>query len=301
PGEPVALQLVGTDPRGQPVTYAATGLPPGLTVSGNGGLISGAGATVGVYSVTATVTNGSLSSSQSFTWVIDGSSPSVAITSPTTQAAFSTPDTFVALEGTASDDVGVVAVAWESNRRGAGAATGTTMWSTSPVPLKAGQNVITVTARDVAGHTATATLSVTSPGTPPPTVTITLPTSAPTYATSSTTITLGGTASDGIGVTAVTWVNDRGGSGNATVDAGQSFTSWSESNVRLMPGSNVITVTAWNASENSSSAVLTVQRANDPPALVNPGDRTNAEGDVVSLQLAGSDPNGDALTYTAAG
>src|SRR5947207_12589859 len=84
PGEPVALQLVGTDPRGQPDTYAATGLPPGLTVSGNGGLISGAGATVGVYSVTATVTNGSLSSSQSFTWVIDGSSPSVAITSPTT-------------------------------------------------------------------------------------------------------------------------------------------------------------------------------------------------------------------------
>lgn len=40
---------------------------------------------------------------------------------------------------------------------------------------------------------------------------------------------------------------------------------------------------------------------NAPPALANPGDQTNAEGDNVSLQLAAADPDGDALTFSAAG
>jgi len=123
-------------------------------------------------------------------------------------------------------------------------------------------------------------------------------TSAPTYATDSNTIALSGTASDGIRVVEVKWVNDRGGSGPAIVAPGQS-TSWSEPEVRLMPGVNVITVTAFNPSGNSSSAVLTVDRANNPPSIVNPGNRTSAEGEVMSLQLAGSDPDGDRLTYTS--
>ena len=40
---------------------------------------------------------------------------------------------------------------------------------------------------------------------------------------------------------------------------------------------------------------------NAPPALANPGDQTNAEGDAVSLQLAAGDVDGDALTYSASG
>ena len=40
---------------------------------------------------------------------------------------------------------------------------------------------------------------------------------------------------------------------------------------------------------------------NAPPALVNPGDQTSAEGETISLQLAATDPDGDALTFSAAG
>src|SRR3990170_4384040 len=43
----------------------------------------------------------------------------------------------------------------------------------------------------------------------PPTVTITWPTSNPTHITGSSLLTLGGTASDNVGVTQVTWTNDR--------------------------------------------------------------------------------------------
>ncbi len=40
---------------------------------------------------------------------------------------------------------------------------------------------------------------------------------------------------------------------------------------------------------------------NNQPSLTNPGDRTNAEGDTVSLQLAATDADGDVLTYSATG
>jgi hypothetical protein len=40
---------------------------------------------------------------------------------------------------------------------------------------------------------------------------------------------------------------------------------------------------------------------NQNPTIQNPGDRNNAEGDVVSLQVSASDADGDALTYGASG
>src|SRR5882672_11487998 len=86
-----------------------------------------------------------------------------------------------------------------------------------------------------------------------PTVTITTPTTNPTFSTSSPTLTLGGTASDAVGVTQVTWVNDRGGSGTAT-----GTTSWTASGISLQTGVNVLTVTARDAAGNLATASLTV-------------------------------------------
>ena len=113
----------------------------------------------------------------------------------------------------------------------------------SGIALSSGANVLTVTARDAAGNTSTDTLTVTY--TPPadttlPVATITGPTSAATFATGTTPLaTLSGTASDNVGVTQVTWANDRGGSGTAT-----GTTSWSVSGIALSSGANVLTVTA---------------------------------------------------------
>src|SRR3990170_6462872 len=73
----------------------------------------------------------------------------------------------------------------------------------------------------------------------PPTVTITTPTSSPTYTTGGSLLWLGGTASDNVGVTQVTWANDRGGSGTAT-----GTTMWSVGGIALQLGTNILTVTA---------------------------------------------------------
>ena len=117
--------------------------------------------------------------------------------------------------------------------------------------------MLTVTARDAAGNTSTDTLTVTyTPSdTTNPTVSITTPTVNPTHSVSTTPLSIGGTASDNVGVTQVTWVNDRGGSGTAT-----GTTSWTVSGIVLMNGANVLTVTARDAAGNTSTDTLTVKR-----------------------------------------
>jgi concanavalin A-like lectin/glucanase superfamily protein/HYDIN/CFA65/VesB family protein/fibronectin type III domain protein/Big-like domain-containing protein len=94
-------------------------------------------------------------------------------------------------------------------------------------------------------------------GSPPdttlPTVGITTPTSGTTYNTRTSPLTIGGTASDNIGMAQVTWANNRGGSGTAT-----GTTSWTAGGIALLSGANVLTVTARDAAGNAVAAVLTV-------------------------------------------
>lgn len=98
--------------------------------------------------------------------------------------------------------------------------------------------------------------------TTPPVVTVTSPTSNPAYATSSSRLDIAGTASDNVSVAAVTWSNNRGGSGRAT-----GTTSWSVTGITLWPGSNVLTVTASDYAENTSSDTLTVDYSFPVPIL----------------------------------
>src|SRR5262249_13892609 len=165
---------------------------------------------------------------------------------------FTTNTSPLTIGGTASDNVGVTQVTWSNSRGGSGTTTGTTSWSASGIALQAGTNTLTVTARDAARNTATAPLSVTSDHTPP-TVAITIPTSTTIFATNTSSLALGGTAADNVGVTQVTWSNSQGGSGTAT-----GTTSWSASGIALQAGTNVLTVTARDAAGNTATTTLTV-------------------------------------------
>jgi hypothetical protein len=81
-GTSASLQLVGGSPNGKALTYSATGLPAGLSVDANTGLISGTiTAAAQSYTVTATVTDTSnQSASQTFTWqVASGAAPQVLL------------------------------------------------------------------------------------------------------------------------------------------------------------------------------------------------------------------------------
>lgn len=87
-----------------------------------------------------------------------------------------------------------------------------------------------------------------------PSVTIIGPTTAINYTSSSATLTsLAGTAVDAVGVTQVSWANSLGGSGTATGSM-----SWNVPSIPLLNGTNIITVTAQDAANNSGTATIRV-------------------------------------------
>ena len=79
-GASVALQLTGRDPRGDSLRYTAAGLPGGLMISQNLGLISGVAVVPGTFEVTVSVSDGVLSASRSFTWSVGPSAGSTGST-----------------------------------------------------------------------------------------------------------------------------------------------------------------------------------------------------------------------------
>jgi hypothetical protein len=94
----------------------------------------------------------------------DTTPPSLAITTPA-GPTFSASATPLAISGTASDDVGVTLVYWNTDQLQSGVASGVGPWNAS-IPLASGANVVTVSAMDAAGHATSSTLTVTY--TPPP-------------------------------------------------------------------------------------------------------------------------------------
>lgn len=86
-----------------------------------------------------------------------------------------------------------------------------------------------------------------------PSITITAPTTSSTHTASSSPLALGGTSSDNVAVTQVTWSNAAtGGAGTAS-----GTTSWTAS-VALAAGANAITVRAQDAAGNSATDTITV-------------------------------------------
>ena len=98
------------------------------------------------------------------------------------------------------------------------------------------------------------TVTYTPPDTTIPAITITGPTTSSTYATVSSALTVSGTASDNVGVTQVSWSNDRGGSGTASSTASY----WSAAGIALQSGTNIITVSARDTAANQKTDTITV-------------------------------------------
>jgi len=195
----------------------------------------------------------------------DTTPPSVAITVPSSGATVSGTVTVTA---NASDNVGVLGVQLRLDGAPLGAEDTTTPYTVAWNTTSAlnGVHTLTAVARDGAGNTATSAPVVVTVGNAdvtPPTVAITSPTSSPTFTTNTSSMALGGTASDNVGVTQVTWMNSRGGNGTAT-----GTTSWTASGIGLQMGTNMLTVQARDAAGNTKVATLTATLTDTaPPAI----------------------------------
>ena len=69
-GDPVLLQVEAEDPDGNPLTFSALGLPPGLSIDPASGLISGVALQTGLYPVAVTADDGTESGVFGFQWVV---------------------------------------------------------------------------------------------------------------------------------------------------------------------------------------------------------------------------------------
>ena len=165
------------------------------------------------------------------------------------------------ISGTVSGGRPPVIVDWQTNQGYSGKAVVGTgdSWSANGITLVTGANTLTVTAFDSAQKTASESAVVTrlaatpATGTAPLSIHISSPSAAVVTASSST-ISLGGTAS-GAGVTGVTWQTSGGSTGTAT-----GVGTWLAPNVPLLTGTNTIIVRVAAVSGASAWASVMVVR-----------------------------------------
>ncbi|MCW5552134.1 MAG: hypothetical protein KIS67_08195 [Verrucomicrobiae bacterium] len=186
----------------------------------------------------------------------DTIAPQVYVSAPLTGARVSDPA--LPVSGTAVDDVAVSVVEFQINGGVWNTASGTTNW-TGTATLQVGTNAVSVHARDTSGNTssvASVTVVYLPPDVTAPTLTILSPTTNATFFTSDPAVSLGGQATDNVGVQSVLWANERGGNGAAAL-AGS---TWTSGPVVLLVGQNNLTVTATDAAGNSKQAQIIVDR-----------------------------------------
>src|SRR5260221_11301930 len=195
----------------------------------------------------------------------DTTPPTVSITAP---AAASTVSGSVTVSATAADNVGVVGVQFLLDGANLGtedtASPYSVTWNTATAAN--GSHTLSARARDAAGNTATASVTVTvnNPDTTPPTVSISAPANG---ATVLATITVSATASDNVGVAGVQFQLDGANLGAEDTTAPYSV-SWNSTTVAN--GSHTLSAIAPDAAGNKTTATITVTVNNPAPDTTPP-------------------------------
>ena len=289
-GQATVLQLVGSDPNGNPLTYTATGLPAGLALTASTGRIAGTPTTAGgPYNVTATVSDGTLSASQSFTWTIQAGNAAPTLTAPGNQAA----------------TVGQVATLQLVGNDANG---DTLTYAASGLPpglqVTASTGLIAGTPTTAGSYNVTATVSDgTSSAQQSFFWTIQLPNVAPSLVNP-------GNQTSSVGQSVVLQLQGSDSHGDPLtysstgLPPGLQLTASTGriAGAATTQGTYNVTATVSDGSFSASqSFTWTVRAANVAPTLNAVGNQTTLVGQAVTLQLVGSDSNGDALTYAASG
>ncbi len=154
---------------GNTVTYSASGLPPGLSISA-GGTISGTPTTPGTYTPTVTVTDSQALAvtSTSFTWTVTNT---VSVTHPANQSSVSG-TAITPLTNSATDSQTGQTFTWTATGLPTGLSIASSTGTITGTPTTPGTYTPTVRATDGAGFagstsftwTVTNTVSVTNPG-----------------------------------------------------------------------------------------------------------------------------------------
>ena len=313
-GTAASLQISASDSAsGQTLTYSATGLPAGLSISSSTGLISGTPTTSGSYSVTVTAkdTTGATGSA-SFTWTINSTTGNtVTVTNPGSQTG--TVGTAASLQIKATDSASGQTLTYSATGLPAGLSISSTTGLITGTPTTAAANSVTVTAKDTTGATGSASFTWTI--------------SAASSCASQQLLTNGGfetgsispwTSSagvladtgEGVPAQAGSWLAWLDGYGEAhtdtlaqtvTIPAGctvASLTYWVEVNSTTSSTSNKLVLEILNSSGTVLSSSTVVTAANNDSAYKEYSANLAAyAGDKVTIEFVGTEVNGGNTSF----
>jgi PLD-like domain/Putative Ig domain len=160
-GGTVDYQVQADDTCTGSLSYSASGLPKGLSISSSTGVISGTASTAGSYPVTLTGTDSTgPSGSATFTWTVgSGTANTVTVTNPGSRSG--TVGTAVSLQVAASDSASGQTLSYSATGLPAGLSIGSATGLISGTPTTAGSSTVTVTATDTTGASGSASFAFT--------------------------------------------------------------------------------------------------------------------------------------------
>jgi len=168
---PLTLKATDSNPSATIASWAATGLPAGLSINATTGVVSGTPTTLGTSTVKVTATDsGGYSGSVSFTWTVKDL---VTVTSPGTKtSSVNVAISPLTLKATDSNPSATIA-SWAATGLPAGLSINATTGVVSGTPTTLGTSTVKVTATDSGGYSGSVSftwtvkdlVTVTSPGT----------------------------------------------------------------------------------------------------------------------------------------
>jgi hypothetical protein len=155
----VYYQTQGEDTATGTLSYKATGLPTGLSISSTTGDISGTATKAGTYTVTVTGTDTTgATGSATYTWNVgSGTTNTVTVTNPGSQTG--TVGTAASLQISASDSASGQTLTYSATGLPAGLSISSSTGLITGTPTTAGSNSVTVTAKDTTGATGSASFT----------------------------------------------------------------------------------------------------------------------------------------------
>ena len=298
-----------TDVDGDALTYAATGLPPGLSINALTGVISGTLLNQGSYSVTLTATDSNgLSTSQSFNWTAAATPNNGPNTVGSLSASTGNDGAAVTVNASgAFSDLDGDTLTFSATGLPAGltidASTGVisgTVGGHASNATSGGVYTVIVTANDGRGGSVSQGFTFTASN-PAPTASADSAAGIEDNALSGNVLSNDSDA-DGDALAVSTTPVMAPSHGSVVLNANGAFTYAPDSNYA---GSDSFTyqVTDADGSTSTATVTLTIAAVNDAPTSIALNDRSNAVGASVSVNPSASltDVDGDALIYTATG